>query len=344
MRRLVHRHARWQLKCLVPLAGLALVCNGSAGGTTETNRPAWPPPPAEPRIFYTQSIRSPAELGVKQSVFKRLGKWLSGEGSGSGQLARPFGISLDEAGNLLVTDTGTSEVLCLERKEKKWLRWKEAGKVRFKSPVAVARQGNTVWVADSGLGKVIAFDLKGKPLFELTRNLERPSGLTILSNRLYVADAQRHQVSVWDLHGGYLSSFGQRGGGPGEFNYPTHLAAGPGGRLLVTDSLNGRIQVFDASGRFERSIGSPGDKPGFLGRPKGVGADRFGHIYVVDALFDNVQVYDDQSRLLLNWGETGSDPGEFWLPNGIAVGPDDLIYVADSYNHRIQVFKYNGKL
>ena len=300
------------------------------------------PPPAAPCVVYLSSITAPADLGIKPPALTRFAEWITG-GRGASPVDKPFGLALDDAGNLLFTDTGANVVCCVDRSRKKWLRWEKAGKIRFVSPVAVARHRDTVFVADSALGKVLAFDLKGKLLFEITREVERPSGLVIHGDKLFVADAQRHQIVVCSLRGAFLSKFGHRGSAPGELNFPTHLAVDAAGRLFVTDSMNCRIQVFDASGQFQCAIGTPGDSPGNLSRPKGVAVDRLGHIYVVDALFDNVQIFNDQGQLLLNWGEAGSAPGQFWLPNGIAISMDDQIYVADSYNHRIQVFKYTGK-
>jgi DNA-binding beta-propeller fold protein YncE len=238
---------------------------------------------------------------------------------------------------------GAHAVCFLDLSRKKWIRWESVGKTRFMSPVAVARHGSTFFVADSALGKVMAFNEKGKLQFEITRELERPSGLALLGDRLWVTDSQRHQVVLYDLGGKFISKFGRRGSGPGEFNFPTHVNVDAAGRIYVTDSLNNRIQVFDANGQFQRAFGSAGDGPGHFSRPKGVAVDRSGHVYVVDAVFDNVQVFDEQGRLLLNWGEAGPAPGEFWLPNAIVISRNNEIYVADSYNHRIQVFRYTGK-
>jgi sugar lactone lactonase YvrE len=323
--------------------GLAPCLHAAAKPSPATAGPVWPPPPASPCIAYLKSIKGPADLGIKPPPLSRFTRWVTGSGDAPSRLNKPFGVAVDDAGDLLFTDTGANTACCVDRAGKKWLRWEQAGKTRFTSPVAVARHRETVFVADSVAGKVLAFDLKGKPLFEITRELGRPSGLAMFADKLYVADSQRHQVVVCNLRGELLSRFGRRGSAPGEFNFPTHLAVDADGRLYVTDSLNCRIEVFTPAGEFQRSIGSAGDGPGTFSRPKGVAVDRHGHVYVVDAVFDNVQIFDNQGRLLLHWGETGSDPGQFWLPNGIAIGNDDNIYVADSYNQRVQVFKYIGK-
>jgi sugar lactone lactonase YvrE len=337
--RIVGRPLRWGLRASV----LTLFARGVSATNPSPAAPVWPPPPAEPRIIYVRNITSPADLGIKRPVLSRVAGWITGASADSAQFVKPFGVALDDAGNLLVTDTGANVACCLDRARKKWLRWQQAGKTRFECPVAIARRGNTAFVADSVLAKVFALDEKGKLLFEITRELERPSGLAVAGDRLFIADAQRHQVVVCSLRGEFISKFGRRGSGPGELNFPTHLAVDSESHLLVTDSLNCRIQVFDASGRCLRGIGSAGDGPGHFSRPKGVAVDALGHIYVVDAVFDNVQLFDDQGRLLMTWGEGGSNPGQFWLPNGIAIGRDNQIYVADSYNRRIQVFSYTGK-
>lgn len=338
--------------CLAVLSLAALETGRSApvspGNDPDSPAPGiaarvWPPPPAKPCIVYERSISGPRDIGAKPSTLNRVSKWLTGAGSDPVTLVRPFGLSLDESGNLLITDTGAGTVSCLDFERKQWLRWDRAGGVRFESPVAIARRGSTVFVADSGLGKVLAFDLEGRLKFEITQNLERPSGLALGRERLYVADVQRHSVVVTDLRGQFVSEFGRRGSAAGEFNFPSHVSVDAAGLIYVTDSLNYRVQVFSADGKFLRAIGSAGDTAGHFSRPKGVAADTAGHAYVVDALFDNIQIFDTEGRLLLDWGQTGSEPGEFWLPNAIAISSRNEIYIADSYNRRIQVFRYTGR-
>jgi DNA-binding beta-propeller fold protein YncE len=332
--------AKWIFAALA--AALLSSCATPPRGAAEKSAPVWPSPPDQPRIAYVRSLHGPDDIGQSLSMFTRFGHWLTGETGESIALQKPFGLALDESGNLCVTDTGADMVCYLDFARKKWRRYPAAGKTAFVSPVAVAKRNGIFYVADSALGKVLAFRDDGKSVFEITNSLVRPVGLAIAGNSLAVVDSQAHDVSVFDLAGKFLFTFGRRGTGPGEFNFPTHIASDAGGHWLVTDSLNCRIQIFSLDGKFISQFGSSGDTSGHFGRPKGVAVDSFGHIYVADAIFDNVQIFDAAGRLLLNFGQAGDRAGEFGLPGGVVISPDNTIYVADGYNHRVQIFKYLG--
>jgi len=302
----------------------------------------WPAPPDAPRIAFVQHITGPADVGIRASAGRRALRWIFGSNKADESLVKPFGVALDENDNLCVTDTGVNAVAFYDRAKKTWQRWDRAGTHRFVAPVAIAKRNGTLFVADSGRSAVVAFAESGKLLFTITNGLERPAGVVIGREYLYVADSAQHAILVFNLRGEPVSRFGRRGAGEGEFNYPTHLAVGRDGNLFVTDSMNARVQVFDAGGEFQTQFGSAGDQPGHFGRPKGLAVDPHGHVYVIDGLFDAVQIFDRGGRLLLNFGGSGAQPGEFWLANGIAIGRNNEIYIADAYNQRVQVFRYIG--
>ena len=331
------------------LAGLAALCLGSSCATRPAQSPrpspalVWPAPPDEPRIAYVRSLQSPADFGVKPSVFGRFARWLTGEANDGGPFIKPFGIALDDQANLCFTDTGANAVYCFNPASTTLSRWEQVGSIRFIAPVAVAKHGPVLYVADSARGSVVVFDEQGRLISEIKAGLQRPSGLTIVSNRLFVADSKAQSVLIFDLQGQPAGQIGQRGDGEGEFNFPTHICSDTAGRLYVTDSINGRVQIFDTEGQFLRQIGRLGDVPGRFSRPKGLATDRHDHLYVLDANLDNVQVFDLEGHLLMILGGAGNQPGEFWLPNGIAISANNEIYIADSYNRRIQVFKFIGQ-
>jgi hypothetical protein len=77
--------------------------------------------------------------------------------------------------------------------------------------------------------------------------LVRPIALALGPDGLYVADAQDCAVKVFSRQGRFLRSFGRKGSGPGELNFPSGVAVEEGG-AVVADKLNFRIQYFDRDG------------------------------------------------------------------------------------------------
>jgi DNA-binding beta-propeller fold protein YncE len=64
---------------------------------------------------------------------------------------------------------------------------------------------------------------------------------------VYVSDADRDVVEVFDAAGRFAYAFGGSGSGPGELLLPAGVAVA-GGRAFVADSQNGRVQAFDLAG------------------------------------------------------------------------------------------------
>jgi len=100
--------------------------------------PVWPPPPAQARVAYLESISGPADIGQGPSVWNKVSTWLSGNATQRDNLVKPFGLALDDQTNLCLTDTAQAAVYYCDFARRKWRRWDMAGKTRFVSPVAVA--------------------------------------------------------------------------------------------------------------------------------------------------------------------------------------------------------------
>lgn len=329
----------------VRLVLLAWLASAQVGAWAREAIPAqvWPPPPSAARVATQACFAKPADLGATPSLTDRLVNLLTGTSRGREQFVKPFGIAVDEAGNLCLTDTGTNVVWFFDRAHERFGRWEQIDRVRFIQPVAIAKAGGIIYVADSGLKQVVAFDESGRFRFRIAEPLERPVGLAVAGGQLYVVDSAAHCVFQYDQQGVAHGKIGRRGTGPGEFNFPTHVAVDARGRIYVTDAMNARVQVFAGDGEFLRTIGNLGDGSGHFSRPKGVAVDGFGHVYVADALFDNIQVFDPDGHFLLDLGSAGSATGEFWLPSGLAVSRDNRIYIADTSNGRVQELRYIGE-
>jgi len=303
----------------------------------------WPPAPEPARVAYVQSIRSHEDLFTMGGLFSGLVRIVAGSTDTS--MLRPYAVAVHPDG-LLVADPGLNRVHFYNWKDRKYVAIGADSEGGLPSPVGVAvLPDGDILVSDSRLGEVVRFDPEGDRRGAFAgpeQEIGRPAGLAVDATRgeVYVADVTRHRIAVFDLEGNLLRTVGERGGGSGQLNFPTHLTLAPGGGLAVADSMNFRIALFDEDGGFVRSFGELGSAPGQFSKPKGVAMTADGTVIAVEGLFDSIEFFDSQGRLLLNVGGSGSEPGQFWLPGGVAYDPQDyLLFVADSFNSRVQVFR-----
>jgi DNA-binding beta-propeller fold protein YncE len=305
----------------------------------DSTDPAWPAAPDRARIRYVGTLDKEMGLEADRGFFGNLLGTLFGEHRTTTWLVQPVGIAASRDGRIYVADPGIRGVHVLRPAEKKYDLWTGTDEGAFVSPVgcAVDADGN-VYVADSDMGAVVVLDSDGDAERKITGGLSRPTGVQVSGDTVFVADAGVHKIFMFDREGKPLGSFGGRGAGASEFNYPVQLAVRDS--IFVVDALNYRVQSFDRKGAFGSTFGSLGNVAGRFAAPKGIALDSDGDIYVTDGLMDNVQIFDRAGRLLLIFGRSGSARGEFTMPSGIAISGDDTIYVVDSLNRRIQIFRY----
>ena len=325
---------------------LAACAHRAPQGGAEFRRPAWPPPPASPRIVWVGSVRLPSDLGIRKSPLARFFSYLAGTREATAML-RPYGVAETPEGDMVVADPDARCVHVYRRQRSRYVRLTQAGREPLVSPVGVAVDPRgRIYVADSYRRTIDRYGSEGDWLDTLAKegDLERPTGLAFdpRRDRLYVVDTGRHRIVAYDASGGRVLEFGRRGDGDGEFNFPVAVAVGPSGNLHVTDSLNFRVQILDGEGRFLGSFGKEGRTPGDFDKAKGIALDSDGHIYVVEGLHDVIHVYDEKGRLLAVLGGTGTEPGQFWLPTAISISGSGRILISDSANHRVQILQYLG--
>lgn len=335
-------------------AGVSAVPASAASAPVPAKKDApglvWPLPPAEPKIKFVRIMQTEADVGKKKNQFFLL-KLLFGEDKFPVLLQKPYGIAADSKGVVYVADTQVRAVVVFDptKKEVRYIGRSGRGQLIVPLGVAVDEASDTLFVSDGKLRTVFGYTMAGEAKLAIggTDEFENPTSLAVDSERgrLIVADSKRHEVRVYGTDGKFLFSFGKRGVGDGEFNFPTNVAVDRQGHIYVTDSMNFRVQIFASDGTFQRKFGSNGDAVGQFSRPKGIAVDSQGDIYVVDAAFGNFQIFDQEGRVLLFVGEFGTAPGQFQLPAGVFIDKNDRIYVADQLNQRIQVLQFlgNGK-
>ncbi len=255
----------------------------------------------EGRIFLSDSVeRFIKVFDVPSGRFFRIGA------DEPGQLVKPLGLDVDQAGNLYVADASAKSVLVYDRNGK-FLR---------------------------KIGARKDFD-------RLTSVAVEPSGERVYAVDIGGVNSDEHRVRVFNAQSGErLFDIGKRGKAAGEFNLPRDVAITKEG-IFVVDGGNFRVQGFDRAGKFLRSFGSVGRQFGQFARPKEIAADREGNLYVVDTAFGNFQIFDPKGQLLLFVGERSErdGPGRYMLPSGIAVDEDGRVYVVDQWFKKVDIFR-----
>lgn len=330
---------------LLAAAMLLAGCGRPAGPLFETTGTAlvWPLPPETARIQYLGSLSTSADLKPARGPFQGLGEMIFGAEPPQTMLS-PLAVCRDGGSRLYVADSNGQVLHVFDLESREYLRWRPPETQRgFGQPVGVAiGLDGRVLVVDSVAAEVFVFDPAGafRGVFGAGA-LKRPCGIAVepSGGRIFIADAEAHQIVAFTPDGREAGRLGTRGSGPGQFNFPTNLAFDRSGNLFVSDTLNFRIQVFDQRLQPVRQIGTKGDLPGYFSQPKGIAVDPADRLYVVDANFEAVQVFTNTGDLLMAFGREGRAPGEFWLPAGVCADAQGRIWVADSYNQRIQVFQ-----
>jgi len=225
------------------------------------------------------------------------------------QLGKPVGLTVGPDGNVYVPDTHYSRVMVYSPDGQLLNQWGSYGKDpgQFVWPTDVAFDGQgSIYVSEYGDNdRVQVFAAPADIRSDKPRWLRqfgsfgsgdgqfiRPQSLVIDGQRIYVADASNHRISIWTTSGAYQGSFGRAGSGLGEFRFPYGLDMDAKGRLVVCEFGNNRVQLVDKqTGRGLRTWGRAGREPGQLAYPWAVAVDRRGRVVVVDSGNNRMQVF-----------------------------------------------------
>jgi DNA-binding beta-propeller fold protein YncE len=210
-------------------------------------------------------------------------------------------------------------------------------------PMAIATDGQSLFVANSLSGGVLVLDLSGRVQRVLllpagvNGDPARPIGVAISKEGgLVVSDADNHRVFRLDAQGDvlWIAGTGTRAGGGEGFNVPGALAVDAAGHVFVTDTLNARVVELSAGGAFLRQFGRRGDTAGSLSRPKGVAVDSAGRVFVSDGLLAAVEVFAPDGTYLGLIGRRDArdikSTSLFTAPAGLSIAHGSLL-VTDRY-------------
>jgi DNA-binding beta-propeller fold protein YncE len=216
--------------------------------------------------------------------------------------------------------------------------------IKFSGPHAVAVQGpNMLAVADSAGRAVHIINLDDRTHTVITGFADQqfaiPLGVTWVGERLFVTDAQRHEVIELNALGEYHNRFG------GDvLTRPVGIVYVPERKqLYVVDGGSHTLKVFALSGELVKTVGQRGTAPGELNFPTHISCSG-NRLLVADTGNFRVQLMDLDGASLKTIGQKGDGAGDFSLPKGVGFDRDGHVYVVDAQFENVQIFDDTGRL
>jgi DNA-binding beta-propeller fold protein YncE len=258
------------------------------------------------------------------------------------------GVAVDKEDNVWIFNRGPHPVIQFDKKGKMLRAWTEVP-VTSSHGIRADSEGN-VWTLDVKGHMLFKFTPTGRMMMVIGNAGKRPgtndtkdafnepTGVAFATNGdFYISDGYvNSRVVKYNREGDYLSHWGTKGTGEGQFNLVHDVAVDAKGRVYVADRSNSRVQIFDAGGKFL-------NKWTDVGQPWGlVYASREDAIYMADGLNDRVVKLNLDGQILGVLGSHGKSPGKFDFAHNIAVDSTGAIYVAEIKNWRVQKFEAPG--
>jgi hypothetical protein len=250
----------------------------------------------------------------------------------------------------------------------------------FAHAVKVDRHDN-VWVTDKGSDMVIKFDPEGRVQMVFGRKQEASDEDTApvkkvtppkpaddgffrqvtdvawdAADNTFISDGYiNSRVAKVDKDGNWLTSWGEFGDKPGQFNTPHSIATDASGNVYVADRGNRRIQVFDGDGKFLREMTIDVPVPPDAKQPIGSAATQTAtsrkpgspwaicitpaphqFLFAADAFPGRIYKMTLDGHVVGMLGKAGKLPGQFGWIHELACPSENELYVAEILNWRVQ--------
>jgi DNA-binding beta-propeller fold protein YncE len=286
--------------------------------------------------------RVDARSGTINTVAGNGTKGFAGDGGKAteARLDEPYGLALDEQGNLYFADR-------LNRRVRK----------------VDGRSGVITTIAGNGSPK---FSGDGGPA--QAAGLAEPNGVALdrSGTKLYIADVADHRIRVVDLATGTITTFAGNGQGKHAGDDGPATAASIAGARAVEVAPDGSVLILERQGNTLRAVdphtgtittragsgakgysgdGGPATAATFNG-PKELAVDAAGNVFIVDTENHAIRRIDAGTGTITTVAGSGRrGPGgdggpatsaELDRPHGVAIAADGAILIGDTNNHRVR--------
>ncbi|HTX34442.1 MAG TPA: NHL repeat-containing protein, partial [Bryobacteraceae bacterium] len=292
---------------------------------------------------YNDAIRKVNRAGIITTVAGNGTSGFSGDGgpATSASLDLPYGVAIDPAGNIYVSEQNNRRVR----------RVSVSGTIS-----TVVGNGISNFAGDGGQATQAALDF--------------PSGVKVDSlGNLFIADSMNHRVrkvtpagTITTVAGNGTAGFSGDGGAAAsaQLNTPVAVAIDSNGNIYISDQANNRVRrvtpngvigTYAGSGQYGYSgDGGPGTSAS-LRFPAGLSVDTVGNLYVVDLNSNRIRKVTPAGIITTvagtgNAGFSGdggpATAATLNYPNDVAVDPAGNLYITDSANKVVRKVTANG--
>ena len=207
------------------------------------------------------------------------------------------------------------------------------------------------WTTDGKELMVIGTPDKPAPL-QSGEPFNQPTDVAIgLDGSIYVTDGYGNsRVHHFTPQGQLITSWGERGTGPGEFMIPHGVAIDPTGLVYVCDRENSRIQIFTPDGHYLTHWKG-------IHRPNQIVIGKDGNVYVTELghrnsygsnhfVAQNVATHNSGLKIMTKsgqwlggWGAGTHTPGDFVAAHAVGIDSENSLYVGETLlGARLQKF------
>lgn len=208
--------------------------------------------------------------------------------------SRPSGLAVDGADNLYVVDSELRAVLVFDKDRHPIRTIGSSDELLAPAYIAIDQVRARIYVSDPRANKIVIYDRFGKKSGEiggksgqdrLSFAFSSPQGMAVdKAGNLYVAELLGARISVYDVRGAYLRSFGERGDASNQFEAPKDIAFDSDGNLWVLDNRRSQIYTYNQDGVLLLATGTaaPSASPLGFSTPTAIYISPDDKIYVTD--------------------------------------------------------------
>ena len=179
----------------------------------------------------------------------------------------------------------------------------------------------------------------GHPVRVVT-DLYRPHAIAFNKcGEMIISEYFGHRVSIFDIRGRKIGTFGSHGDSPDQMVLPAGIAIDDTDNIYV--SSEHKLQKFTSSGELIKCVGQEGRKEGEFDDPHGVTLYD-NQLYVCDHENHRIQVFDMDLNFVRSIGSRGNGRGELNEPLDVKFDTAGNMYVTELDNERVHVMDSSG--